>query len=140
MNFFDTNILTAASITAHPDHQVCNERLGQIRKAGAACAAHSLAEAYSTFTRMPMPYRVSPSDALRIVQHTSETCTLVSLTAVETLRTIREIAERGLGGGLIYDALLLACARKIGAKRIYTNNQKHFRRIAPDLASRIFEP
>lgn len=89
---------------------------------------------------MPKPYRISPSDALRIVQHTSETCTVVTLTAAETLRTIRDIAERNLGGGLVYDALLLACARKVEAKRIYTNNQKHFRQIAPDLASRIFEP
>jgi predicted nucleic acid-binding protein len=140
VNFFDTNVLVAASLTIHPDHQACNERLAQMRRAGAACAAHSLAEAFSTFTRMPMPYRVSPSDALRIVQHISETCTVVTLTATETLRTIRDIAERNLGGGLVYDALLLACARKIEAKRIYTNNQKHFRQIAPDLASRIFVP
>lgn len=89
---------------------------------------------------MPQPYRIPPSDALRIVQQTTETCTLVTLTASETLRTIKDIAERGLGGGLVYDALLLACARKIDAKRIYTSNLMHFRKIAPDLASRIYEP
>ncbi len=46
----------------------------------------------------------------------------------------------GFVGPLIYDALLLACARKINARSIYTSNVKHFRRIAPDLASRIVEP
>ena len=140
MNFFDTNILIAASIAAHPAHQASNERLGHLKKTGAACAAHSLAEAFSTFTRMPQPYRIPPSDALRIVQQTTETCTLVTLTASETLRTIKDIAERGLGGFLVSDALLLACARKIDAKRIYTSNLMHFRKIAPDLASRIYEP
>jgi predicted nucleic acid-binding protein len=49
-------------------------------------------------------------------------------------------ASHGLVGAIIYDALLIACARKAEAKWIFTNNHKHFRRIAPDLASRIIEP
>jgi hypothetical protein len=43
-------------------------------------------------------------------------------------------------GGIIYDALLLASARKVSADRIYTWNLGHFRMIAPDLAARIVEP
>jgi len=41
---------------------------------------------------------------------------------------------------MIYDALLLACARKCGADVIYTFNTDHFVRIAPDLAERIQAP
>ncbi len=41
---------------------------------------------------------------------------------------------------MIYDALILACARKVNATRIYTLDIKHSRRIAPDLAARIVEP
>jgi predicted nucleic acid-binding protein len=41
---------------------------------------------------------------------------------------------------MIFDALLLACARKSHAERIYTWNEKHFRMVAPDLADRITNP
>jgi predicted nucleic acid-binding protein len=41
---------------------------------------------------------------------------------------------------MIYDALLLACARKANADRIYTWNLRHFRALAPDLAERIVAP
>jgi predicted nucleic acid-binding protein len=47
---------------------------------------------------------------------------------------------RRLTGGIIYDCLLLACARKAQAERICTWNVRHFRSIAPDLAERIVTP
>jgi predicted nucleic acid-binding protein len=43
-------------------------------------------------------------------------------------------------GERIYDALLLACARKSGADVIYTFNSRHFIRVAPDLTDRIQAP
>jgi predicted nucleic acid-binding protein len=46
----------------------------------------------------------------------------------------------GLAGGIVFDALLLACARKVDAERIYTWNVRHFRMVAPDLAERIVTP
>jgi predicted nucleic acid-binding protein len=64
----------------------------------------------------------------------------VALTASETSRTIEDAARRGLGGSLNYDALVIACARKVNADIIYTSNVRHFRQIAPDLASRIVLP
>jgi predicted nucleic acid-binding protein len=77
---------------------------------------------------------------LQIAQHTSKRFTIVTLTATEQLAAIRQLADRDLGGGMIYDALIAACARKARATRLYTLNQKHFRQVAPDLAPRIFEP
>jgi predicted nucleic acid-binding protein len=50
------------------------------------------------------------------------------------------LANDGITGGAVYDALQLACARKIAAERIYTFNVRHFERIAPALASRIVAP
>jgi predicted nucleic acid-binding protein len=58
----------------------------------------------------------------------------------EYLNTIRELADHSFGGGRVYDALLLACARKSQAETIYTWDEKHFRQIAPDLAGRIRTP
>jgi predicted nucleic acid-binding protein len=140
VNFFDTNVLIAAAIPTHIHHEASHARLARIRKTGGACAAHTVAEAFSVLTRLPLPYRLSPADAIRIIEDTSDFCTFVPLSPIEMVRTLRSIAERNIGGGLAFDALLLACARKIGAKSIFTHNVKHFRQIAPDLATRIYEP
>ena len=53
---------------------------------------------------------------------------------------MRMAVENRVPGGQIYDALLLDCARKFEADRIYTLNLRHFRRLAPDLAPRVVAP
>jgi len=138
--FFDTNILIAASVNHHPDHESCSKRLAQIQRSGGSCAAHTLAETFSTLTRQGKGYGIPTLAALQIIQDVRDNFTLVSLTPNEMMQAIRNAAERGLAGPLIYDALLLACARKIQAKAIYTNDIYDFKRVAPDLASRIHLP
>lgn len=140
MIFFDTSVLIAASCPHHAQHEASLDRLATADARGGSCAAHSLAELYSVLTRIPPPFRVPPEAALQISQHTGKRFTVVTLTASEHLAALRELANRGLGGGITYDALIAACARKIRATRIYTLNQKHFRQVAPDLSARIFEP
>ena len=139
LEFFDSNVLVAASLPEHVHHEASIARLSPLSRGGGACAAHSLAETYNTLTRVK-GYQVPTADAARIIQYASRTYTIVTLTADETLEAIEDAALRGFEGPIIYDALLLACARKVKAKSIYTSNIRHFRRIAPDLASRIFEP
>jgi predicted nucleic acid-binding protein len=140
VNFFDTNVLIAASIPDHPHHEACNLRLNSLRKSGGACAAHTMAEAYSTLTNFPKGYGISPEIAFQIIEEASTGFTLMTLTPKEFMRVLEAAASHRLAGAIIYDALLIACARKAEAKWIFTNNHKHFRRIAPDLASRIVEP
>jgi predicted nucleic acid-binding protein len=55
-------------------------------------------------------------------------------------QTVHRTAALKLSGGIIYDALLMSCARKADAERIYTWNERHFRLVAPDLADRIVTP
>ena len=140
LDFFDTTVLVASSIPNHPHHPESSACLNRLRKTGAACAAHTLAECYNTLTRTPKGYGLPPLAAAMIVNEASGLYTPLTLTPDESLQTIQAIAERSLPGALVYDALILACARKIDARRIYTNNVKHFRLVAPDLASRIVEP
>ncbi len=141
MIFFDTNVLVAASMHSHEHHARSLSRLNQIAAVGGGvCAAHSLAEAFSICTRVPLPYRFTPEEALAVVEQTSRTFRLVALTAVELVATIADLARRNLAGGMIYDAPLLACARKMDAETIYTFDTKHFKQIAPDLAERITRP
>jgi predicted nucleic acid-binding protein len=83
---------------------------------------------------------VPPDAALQIVEHNATRFGLITLTPEEHLAALRTFVGLGLTGAMIYDALILACARKVDAEHIYTLDQRDFRRIAPDLASRILEP
>ena len=138
-DFFDTNVLIAASLPGHPHHETSSRRLSLLRRKSGACAAHSLAEAYSALTRSS-GYAVPPEAAADILRECAESFTLIALTPAETLQTIEAAANQGLSGPILYDALILACARKAKAKRIYTHNLKHFRQVAPDLAASIMAP
>jgi predicted nucleic acid-binding protein len=139
LEFFDTNVLVAASLPLHVHHLRANALLSRLQHGGAACASHSLAETYSTLTN-PRKYGIPPNQVAAILEHAARTYTLVALNGKETLSALKSAAQLNLFDGMVYDALLMACARKVGATAIYTNNAKHFRLVAPDLASLIREP
>jgi predicted nucleic acid-binding protein len=140
MIFMDTSVLVCASTPSDPRYDACVELLRTADERGGTCASHSLAELFSMLTGRPRPLRVAPMEATRIVAHTSKRFSFVSLTATEYVAAVDGLAGLGHSGGMIYDALILACARKAKATRIYTLNPRHFRLVAPDLASRILEP
>ncbi len=138
--FFDTNVLIAASQRQHLHHEASLLRLAPMDLGSGACAAHTLAEVYSTLTKCSGPYRLLPSHAGLFVDDVRVRLTLITLEPAEYVQAIEQATKDGISGGLIYDALLLACARKIEAEWIYTWNVRHFRAIAPDLAERIVTP
>ncbi len=137
--FFDSNILIAASLSNHIHHTASFKCLASLRNGVGACASHSFAEAYNTLTR-PNGYQLYPAHAAQIIEEAGQAFKVVTLTPKETIHTITQSAALGLAGPIIYDALLMACARKVDATWIYTFNVKHFIRVAPDLAKRIVEP
>lgn len=140
MTFVDTSVVVTASQPLDPNHGRCVARLAAVEQRGGSCALHSLSEIFAVLTRLPAPYRVPPEAALKIVQSTRQRFSVVTLTPDEHLAAIESFVAEGLSGAMIYDALILACARKVKANRIYTLDLHHFRRIAPDLALRILEP
>ena len=91
-------------------------------------------------TALPVRPQLSPEQVFIFVEQIVDRLKTISLDESEFLRTIHEFADRGHASGSVYDALLLACARKADARAIYTWNLKHFRRIAPDLADGIRTP
>jgi len=95
---------------------------------------------YSTLTGRPHPMRIPISAALTLVEQTRSRMKIVALDEEEYLAVVRESAKTGRMGGIIFDALLVACARKAEAETIYTWNARHFRLVAPDLAGRILQP
>src|SRR3954467_7398788 len=54
--------------------------------------------------------------------------------------TLQQAAERGLSGGVLYDALIVCAARKAGADRLLTLNQRDFRRVLPEGESILIVP
>jgi predicted nucleic acid-binding protein len=138
--FLDTSVLVAAVRTADLRHAASNELVVKCSPENATCAAHTLAEVYASLTGMRPPNRFRPEQAMQLVDEFRGKFRCVELTADEVVDTAREIAGLGLMGGIIYDALLLTCARRVNADRIYTWNVRHFRMVAPDLAGRIVEP
>ena len=140
MIFLDTSVLIAIAQVSHERHKLSRELWKQCSWHSAAISTHTIAELYNTLSAMPLVMRLAPRDAALVVETFLQRLTPITLTADEYMETIRRTANLGRSGGIIYDALHLACARKIDAERIYTWNVKHFQMAAPDLAERIVTP
>jgi predicted nucleic acid-binding protein len=138
--FFDTSVLIAAFWGGHPDHEASVKRLGSADRKQSYCGIHTLAEVYAGMTALPVRPMIPPEQALLFVREIRERLTPIVLDENEYFATIEQAAERGFTSGRIYDALLLRCAAKAKARTIYTWNLKHFRDVAPELASRIRTP
>ncbi len=138
--FLDTSVLIAASDSDHPDHEASHSLLVAATPQTCACAAHSLAEVYAVISRMPGGKRQRPESASILVQQIVGRMTVVPLLAAEYSETIASAAKANISGGTIFDALLLACARKVSPEFIYTWNLRHFHLVAPDLKDRIVTP
>lgn len=142
--FLDTNVLVSAVIQQHVFH---NRSLAVLERVldqtdDGVISAHSLAEMYSVLTKLQVPYRHTPEQALlSIEENVLKHFKTVSLSANEYAGLLREAVGFGILGGTIFDALLLKCAAKAEVERIYTWNLKHFRAIAPpDLDTKLSEP
>ena len=139
-NFLDTSVLIAAFWGDHVNHASSLEIVAGASKTNTACSAHSVAEVYSVITALPVRPPVSPDQALLFLDQLREKVAIITLSLGDYFETVRIAAEHGVTGGQIYDALLLATARKVEARNVYTWNIRHFQRIAPDWQRRIRTP
>jgi predicted nucleic acid-binding protein len=137
--FVDTSVLVATFFGHHQDHDASADFFLTLDKSDAACGAHTLAEVYSTLTRMPGK-RIGGAEALLFLAQIRERMTIVGLDPDEYVAGIEDAAAQGIMGGGIYDALLARCALKAKAQTIYTWNVKHFQRLGPDIAARVKTP
>ncbi len=140
MIFVDTSVLVAASLVSHPYFAASDALVKTHQETGIACSGHALAEIYVTLSTFPSPRRIRPLEAVEIVESWRNLCKVMPLSPKDYVDFLRDAAKRGLSGPAIYDALHIACARKANAFPIYTLNVRHFRLVAPDMASSIQEP
>ncbi len=67
-------------------------------------------------------------------------CEVVSLSETDYAGLITHLAAAGIMGGATYDALILHTALKVEIDQVVTLNEKDFRRVYPELASKIVAP
>jgi predicted nucleic acid-binding protein len=138
--FFDTSVLVPVFYGDHQHHVASTECFLRFHKNQACCGAHSLAEVYSSLTRMPGKHRISGEQATLFLSDMRERLTIVSLDGEEYFRAIEAAATAGVVGSTIYDALLVHCALKARAKIIYTWNVKHYGQFSSESAKRVRTP
>jgi predicted nucleic acid-binding protein len=138
--FLDTPVLVAVFLAEHPHHGASFALFSKCDPASASCAAHSLAEVYSTLTRIPAPHRASPKQAMQCVEAIAERLRLVSLHGQDMLAVLREAASKEIAGGTVYDALIAACALASRAEQVYSWNTRHFERLGANADGRLLEP
>lgn len=106
---FDTSAAVPLLMRAHAAHTA-------VRRHAAGRAAvlttHSLAETYSVLTRLPGDARVTPSDAVRLLDGNFGTALPVPDSELAGLPAV--LAPLGIAGGAVYDALVGLAARAAG--------------------------
>ncbi len=138
--FVDTTVMLAAVNADHPHYAPSRKLVLSLSRRDDACAAHSLAELYSTLTRMPIPQRRNANQAMFFVADIQARLTLIALTPEEYFEAISEYSAMGVVGGVIYDALIARCALKARAEKIFTWNIRHFRQFGPEVEKKLRTP
>jgi predicted nucleic acid-binding protein len=131
---FDTSVLVAALVQAHPHHGLAFPRLKSVHdgRVAGAITTHALAELFATLTALPLRPKIPPADARRMMQRDiGAHFEVIPLTAEMYAEAVDVTVRQGLSSGAIYDALHLTGARSVGCNHLLTLNLKHFKALAP---------
>ncbi|MBI5529733.1 MAG: PIN domain-containing protein [Deltaproteobacteria bacterium] len=130
----DSNCFVAAVCAWHEHHAATVAALAVEAKAGhgIVIAAPALVEAYAVLTRLPQPHRLALADAHHLLEGNWGRNEIVGLSAKEYWQFLARCRDEGIGGGMTYDALIAACARKSAADVLLTWNVAHFVRFRGD--------
>ena len=141
--FFDTSVLVAAFVNAHPKHANCLPWLQKVKKKEieGIISVHSLIEIYSILTKLPLSPRINPALALNLIkENILEDFELVTYGKKDYINLLDELSSGNIAGGASYDGLILSAAKKVTADKILTLNVNDFIRVFPQLVRIISEP
>lgn len=138
--FFDTSVLVAVFFGDHVHHEASLALFIQFDQSTGCCGAHSLAEVYSTLTRMPGRHRISAEQAMLFIGSIRERLSVIALTGDEYANALAASAALGMVGGSIYDAMLAHCAIKAQAEAIFSWNRRHYSQCGPEVTRRLQRP
>lgn len=104
-------------------------------------ASHTIAELYGVLTTLPLRPRITPDTALRLIlENVRKIAKIVPLSVSDYEATIERLAELGIPGGAVYDALIARAAKKSSAERLLTLNASDFERVWPEGKSLLSLP
>ena len=128
--FLDTSVLMAGLVDFGPQSapaQSVMHAVAEQRIAGPATAWHCCLEFFSVATRLPPEFRLSPDDAIVLLQEeVFGRMAVHDLPAADRLPLLKSAARDATIGGRIYDAHIADVARAAGASVVVTDNRKHF--------------
>jgi len=137
---FDTSTVIAALLKPHEAHHLAHPWLDQVL-AGmhtGVLSAHSLAELYSTLTRMPLQPKLTAADALDLIrENLLSTFEIVGLTPADYIKILEDLQSRNLVGGVTYDALIMYVALKASVDKVITLNGRDFVRLFPQFGGEM---
>jgi len=128
--FLDTSVILAGLVDFGPQSAPAQSVLHAVAEkqvAAAGTAWHCCLEFYSVSTRLPAEFRLTPGDAVQLLE--SEVfgrMAVTDLPAAERLPMVKAAVQDGTAGGRIYDAHIAEIARAAGATVVVTDNRRHF--------------
>ncbi len=139
----DTSVLFPALWKEHENHEVAVRWLDAARRQVCNCvvSSHSVVELFSVMTRHPATRHIASHDVWQVIESTLlPDVTLVPLTSEQLIAKLRWCSANGLGGGILYDAIVAAAAEVAQVDLLITYNPKHFLRVWPTAVDRIQSP
>ena len=128
--FLDTSVILAGLLDFGPQSapaQSLMHAVAEKKVTDAATAWHCCLEFYSVATRLPPEFRISPSDAIQLLEEeVFGRMTVHDLPANNRLPMLRAAAHDAVAGGRIYDSHIADVARAAGARVVVTDNRRHF--------------
>lgn len=128
--FLDTSVLLGGLIEMGP-RSAASQRImtavadGKLKRARTAW--HCCLEFYAVSTRLPEEFRLSPADAVRLVEEEIlARFEIHELPAKMQRQFIRMAAHDRISGGRLYDAHIAEVSRAAGATVLVTDNWRHF--------------
>lgn len=105
----DTSVAVALSVGDHAAHDAT---LRALKGKTIGLAGHAWFETFSVLTRLAPPARRRPSEVARLLAHNFPQSRFLDIKGQQGLAT--RLAELGIAGGSVYDALVGAAARHHG--------------------------
>lgn len=105
----NTSVAVALLLARHDAHHVVTERVAD---RAVRLSAHTQLETYSVLTRLPGDARLAPEDAAELLADRFGAPEPLAVDSMAGL--VARLAEMGISGGAVYDALIAVTAEESG--------------------------
>jgi predicted nucleic acid-binding protein len=127
--FLDTSVLLEGLIELRREAGALRiwRGIASGRVSSVSTAWHCCLEFYSVATRLPEEFRLSPQNALTLLEEeVLSRLAIRDLPARSRVPLLRAAAAESVAGGRIYDAHIGDIARLAGVSAVVTQNRRHF--------------